>query len=557
MLQPRRWDRESWAVAGLAACTSLLAFLYYFHHKQILLYGDAEGHINIARRVFDSRTPGVLQLGTVWLPLPHILMIPFLIWNWAWRTAVGGSIPSMIAYVASVIGIFRLMRSCLPAQAYESKSNASMFAKSMFAKSTFAKRITPWFAVLVFAGNPSLIYLQTTAMTEPLYLALFVWVAVHLVEFAQAVRAGEVPIARGSLRRCALCLAGCAMTRYDGWFAVSAATIVVLLIAVRNRNNAESRMLLKPISTFVLICAAGPVLWVAYNASVYKNPLEFANGPYSAKAIERRIVQPPHPGTGDLVVAELYFMRAAEMNLSPSVFAAKLWFLLAAAGTLLVVAQRRKCWPLLILWIPLPFYALSVAYSGVPIFVPAWWPFGQYNLRYGLQALPGVAVFSALAVNWILAQIPGTGGRTAFAAIAIGLWSWGTLAAAREPASLLEATHNMQSRVQLQERLAVELSRLPRESSILMALRDYPGAPQRAGFELKRVINENDQRLWIRPVDPEGLWSRALRNPAALVDYAVGFAGDPVDASAQQNHLATMLSIDVEGQPRATIYRAR
>ena len=44
-----------------------------------MLYGDAVAHINIARRVFDSRTPGLLQLGTVWLPLPHLLMIPFLI----------------------------------------------------------------------------------------------------------------------------------------------------------------------------------------------------------------------------------------------------------------------------------------------------------------------------------------------------------------------------------------------------------------------------------------------------------------------------------------------
>ena len=115
----------------------------------------------------------------------------------------------------------------------------------------------------------------------------------------------------------------------------------------------------------------------------------------------------------------------------------------------------------------------------------------------------------------------------------------------------------MQSRVQLQERLALELSRLPGQSSILMALRDYPGAPQRAGLELKRVLNENDQRLWIRPLDPEGLWTRALQKPAAFVDYAVGFAGDPVDAAAQQNNLPAISFVEVEGQPRATIYRAR
>jgi len=110
----QRWNREKCAVVALASLVSLRAFFYYFRHNQILLYGDAEGHINIARRVFDSLSPGPLQLGTVWLPLPHLLMMPFLISDWAWRTAVGGSIPTMVAYVCSVLGIFRLTRSSSP-----------------------------------------------------------------------------------------------------------------------------------------------------------------------------------------------------------------------------------------------------------------------------------------------------------------------------------------------------------------------------------------------------------------------------------------------------------
>jgi hypothetical protein len=65
-------------VAGIAVLVSLFSFLYYFQHGRLLLYGDAVAHINIARRVFDSLTPGLLQLGTVWLPLPHLLMIPFI-----------------------------------------------------------------------------------------------------------------------------------------------------------------------------------------------------------------------------------------------------------------------------------------------------------------------------------------------------------------------------------------------------------------------------------------------------------------------------------------------
>src|SRR5437667_6097078 len=104
------WDSEVRLLAWLATCVSVLSFLFYFQRGDVLLYGDAVAHINIARRVFDSKTPGLLQLGTVWLPLPHLLMIPFLISDEMWRRGVGGSIPSMVAYVLGAVGMFRLLR---------------------------------------------------------------------------------------------------------------------------------------------------------------------------------------------------------------------------------------------------------------------------------------------------------------------------------------------------------------------------------------------------------------------------------------------------------------
>src|ERR1700690_945101 len=110
-----RGDAELALVAQLAACVSFLTFLYYLRQGDVLLYGDAVAHMNIARRVFDSQTPGLLQLGTVWLPLPHFLMIPFIFSNALWQSGAGASIPSMIAYVFGVVGIFRLVRSSLAA----------------------------------------------------------------------------------------------------------------------------------------------------------------------------------------------------------------------------------------------------------------------------------------------------------------------------------------------------------------------------------------------------------------------------------------------------------
>src|SRR5256885_12956483 len=108
-----RWNRETALLAWLAACISFLTFAYYFRAGDVLLYGDAVAHINIARRVFDSQTPGLLQLGTVWLPLPHVLILPFIVSNRMWQSGIGGSIPSMAGFVFGVLGIFRLVRAGL------------------------------------------------------------------------------------------------------------------------------------------------------------------------------------------------------------------------------------------------------------------------------------------------------------------------------------------------------------------------------------------------------------------------------------------------------------
>src|SRR6202140_4503814 len=300
----RRWDRETVLLVWLTACVSILSFLFYFRRGDILLYGDAVAHINIARRVFDSRTPGLLQLGTVWLPLPHLLMVPFLLSNWMWKTGVGGSIPSMVAYVLGTIGIFRLVRGGLGA----------------VGQSDRMIRFVAWLAAIIYATNPNLIYLQATAMTESLYLALFVWAMVYFSEFVQeASRADEGPsgAASSSLMKCGLCLAAACLTRYDGWFLAAAMCVAALALVLKSKAN--NQILRRSFAKFVLLAAAAPALWLAYNAIIYRNPLEFANGPYSARAIEQKGASPgspAHPGSHDLPVAFSYFLKSAELNMA-------------------------------------------------------------------------------------------------------------------------------------------------------------------------------------------------------------------------------------------------
>jgi hypothetical protein len=540
-------------LAWLAIFISVFSFLFFYRHGDVLLYGDAVAHINIARRVFDSKTPGLLQLGTVWLPLPHLLIIPFIVSKQMWQSGSGGSIPSMAAFVFGVLGVFRLVRSVL----------------SRNGEVDTTARVVSWAAAILYAANPNLIYMQATAMGESLYLAFFIWAVVYFAEFA---RPRDAEKASRPLIKCGFCLLAACLTRYDGWFLavvlVASAVALSPLLAKNARNGApgfrslSSRMVL---AKFVLIAAAAPALWLAYNAAVYRNPLEFANGPYSAKAIEQKSGT-INPAKGSLLAAGSYFLKAAELNVGEANWQGRLWLALALLGSLVAGFTGRGRVALL-LWAPLPFYSLSVAYGSVPIFVPIWWPFSHYNVRYGLQLLPAFAVFVPLGIQFIvqsaarIPQVRASWRRWADAAtfatvFVLAITTYSAIWRA-DPICYREATINMRGRVALDAQLADWITKFPPDSTLLMYLGEHAGALEKAGIPLRRVINEGNHRVWMQPVDPEGLWERALADPGAYADWVVGFEGDPVWTAATQQHLAALVEIHTTGQPPVVIFQGR
>ena len=82
---------------------SALAIAYSYFHNIIIAYGDAESHLNIAKRVVHSLTPGIAQLGGIWLPMPHVLMLPFVYFDFLWRSGLAGSFVSGFAFVVSCL----------------------------------------------------------------------------------------------------------------------------------------------------------------------------------------------------------------------------------------------------------------------------------------------------------------------------------------------------------------------------------------------------------------------------------------------------------------------
>src|SRR5262249_32383483 len=155
--------------------------------------------------------------------------------------------------------------------------------------------------------------------------------------------------------------------------------------------------------------------------------------------------------------ATLQFLKVSRLNVGEG---GAEYFLFTAAFISLLAAFyfARRYLPWAMLWLPLPFYVLCIACGSVPIYQPEWWPFSYYNVRYGLQILPAVAVFVALgyefATKFFPVNIAKTGAFVIIAASCFSIWN-------KTPICLREAQVNGSDRLQLEMALAQELKKAP------------------------------------------------------------------------------------------------
>jgi hypothetical protein len=134
-------------VAIAAALGGALVAWHYHTLGLTLSHYDSRGHLIVARRIFDSITPGWQQIGAVWLPLPHLLnALPVQI-DFLYRTGASAVAFSVVEYAIAAAAIAWIV-------ARLTGSIAAAIA-----------------GVAVFAFNPNVLYLQATPMTEPLLLA--------------------------------------------------------------------------------------------------------------------------------------------------------------------------------------------------------------------------------------------------------------------------------------------------------------------------------------------------------------------------------------------------
>lgn len=337
---------------------SAFSFLVYYQNGLGLSYNDARSHLDIGRRVVEGLKPGFAQLGSVWLPLPHLLMVP-TVWNdFMWHSGLSGALQSMISFVATALLIYYFLKEI----------GVGILGRLV--------------GVSVFVANLNVLYLQSTAMTELLLIGTMMAGVYKLLLW---FKKGDV----SNLVQSAFWIMLSTLIRYDGWFLLVFST---LLIAVEVFRRKGYKITEGVILFFTTLGGFGIFLWVLWNLLIFKDPLYFIFGPYSAHAQQLQLEEAGVLATkGDLLFSIKIYLYALAFNSNTFILilgtiGAVLFWLDKKIGTHIKIAATA-------LLAPLIFNILALYLGQSVLFIQGLSGNTWFNARYGIMLMPSLAIF--------------------------------------------------------------------------------------------------------------------------------------------------------------------
>lgn len=266
-------------IAGL----STAAYLYNLDKYSLTYYGDSASHLVGSRKFVDWMNPGLHNMGTVWLPLPHFLLLPFTLIDPLFRTGFAGLAVSLPSVAITSSFLYRMI-------------------KSQIGISSIA-----FAGALLYASNPNIMYLGITAMTEAPFMLFFVASAYYFQKWYQNLDTNNLHY----LVKCSIFVSLATLCRYEGWVIPIFVILFTVVSMAMKKIDAKHRAYTMLISALSL---SGVAIWLIWNAYQYNDPLEFTNAQYYSAASqalarsnrENLLLQP-------LNVASIYSITALAM----------------------------------------------------------------------------------------------------------------------------------------------------------------------------------------------------------------------------------------------------
>ncbi|MCD6507701.1 glycosyltransferase family 39 protein [Candidatus Poribacteria bacterium] len=343
---------------------SIVAFLYFLFTKSTLLYFDSKAHLQIARQVIDGLTPGLAQLGGVWLPLFHFLMLPLIWIDPLYRLGIPGSIISMASFILSSILIFKL---------------STLILKDIR---------SALLSTAVFSLNPNMLYMQSIPMTESLYILTFISSLYFLARWVIDRRHRDLLLS-------ALCVFFASLTRYEGWSLIPLYTIVIIVVSLRRNEKHDKGRTEGLTVAFLSLASFGVILWIIWCFVIFGDPLYFIFGEYSAHQCQVKLHQAGLlPTKGNLPLCISQYLLASARN------SGEFLYLIFIASLIAFILKRRltlSSLPPYLLLFPAIFHITSLYLGHTVLLVPKMSGINTkeiFNARYGLMMLPAIAIFT-------------------------------------------------------------------------------------------------------------------------------------------------------------------
>jgi 4-amino-4-deoxy-L-arabinose transferase-like glycosyltransferase len=179
--------REEYVLGLLLLIVACIAAVVLHHADKyaFLYYGDAASHIVKARQFVDSQEAWLDIIGTVWLPLPHVLLLPFTAIDSLFFSGIAGPALGIPCLVGTGILLFLIVRRLTGSQP------------------------VAFLSACLFVLNPNVVYISLTPMNEA---CLFFFVALGGYGLLRWVYDGNALSLR-SMAPCPVCFARCRDTR--------------------------------------------------------------------------------------------------------------------------------------------------------------------------------------------------------------------------------------------------------------------------------------------------------------------------------------------------------
>jgi 4-amino-4-deoxy-L-arabinose transferase-like glycosyltransferase len=349
-----------------ATVVSVVFLLIFFQAGVTNTYADGMARLLITRRVIDSPTAGLAQLGAVWPPLTHVLALPLIGNDFLYQSGLALSIFSMLSFVITAYYLYKTIEVLT----HDRWSSA--------------------IGVLIFMMNPNMLYMQTTPMTEmPMYASMMA-ATYYLIRMAQA------PESRLHMLGCGVALALGALIRYEVW--VLALIYIPTLIFIYLRHRMKLQQIEGLLVYWGFWAFAGAAAWMLWNLLIFGDPLNFQRGDYAKPALW---VSTEDAVYRNLPVSFLSYGYATLSTVGPLSLLAPL----ALVYFLWKTRLSAESVPTLALVALFPAFVTMLYLGQRPLQVPEITGV-MYNIRFALvMALPTAIVFAYLTRGSRLAKL--------------------------------------------------------------------------------------------------------------------------------------------------------